>query len=360
MQTLHESRKVIYHLSVMHTFQDIFGQSKAIDAIRRAYVADRLPHGLIFAGPTGVGKATTAAALSKLFLCEHPNADIPCGQCGSCRIFAAGNHPDHHIITKELIRYHDKTGKSKGIELSINVLRPELIEPANRKPMMGRGKVFIVEQAELMNAQAQNSILKTLEEPAGRTIIVLLTDQPSSMLPTIRSRCQMFQFAPLELPMVLVELQKRGIDQSTAADAARFAEGSLGVALKWIEDGVIEPARDLTRQLEGLSRGQMPENLPAWFKSAAEAYAEKQLERDELASKDQANREGLNLYLRIAAAYFRRRLAHDSGDIELEKTCAAIDSIARAETYLDANVNVPIIFQQLALTFARDYRSSSR
>ena len=341
----------------MQTFQEILGQDKAINAIRRAYVADRLPHGLIFAGPAGVGKATTAAALSKLFLCGHPARDIPCGQCESCRVFAGGNHPDYHIITKELIRYHDKTGKSKGIELSINVLRPELIEPANRKPMMGHGKVFIVEQAELMNAQAQNSILKTLEEPAGRTIIVLLTDQPSAMLPTIRSRCQMFQFAPLDLPTVLVELQKRGIDQATAADAARFAEGSLGIALKWIEDGVIEPARDLTLQLEQLSHGQAPENLPAWFKFAAEAYAEKQLERDELASKDQANREGLNLYLRIAAGHFRARLANDPGDGELEKACAAIDAIARAETYLDANVNVPIIFQQLSLTLARDYRS---
>ena len=340
----------------MQTFDEIQGQSKAIDAIRRAFLADRLPHGLIFAGPTGVGKATTAAVLGKLFLCERPIGDIPCGQCESCRVFNAGNHPDYHVITKELIRYHDKTGKSKGIELSIHVLRPELIEPANRKPMMGRGKVFVVEQGELMNAQAQNSILKTLEEPAGRTIIILLTDQPSAMLQTIRSRCQMFPFAALELPMVLIELQKRGVDKGTATDAARFAEGSLGLALKWIEDGVIEPARELMNQLQALSRGQLPENLPAWFKSAAEAYAEKQLERDELASKDQANREGLNLFLRVAAGHFRERLVGGADDSEVEKACAAIDAIVRAEKYLDANVNVPIIFQQLALTLARDYR----
>src|SRR5882724_8837084 len=151
----------------MHTFTDILGQHAAIDAIRRAYRADRLPHGLIFAGPAGVGKATTAGALAKLFLCERPKEDIPCGRCESCRVFAAGNHPDYHVITKELIRYHDKTGKSKGIELSIHVLRPELIEPANRKANLGRGKVFVVEQADYMNPQAQNSILKTLEEPAG-------------------------------------------------------------------------------------------------------------------------------------------------------------------------------------------------
>ena len=79
----------------------------------------------------------------------------------------AGNHPDFHVITRELIRYHDKTGKIKGIDLSIDVIRAELVEPAGRKPVMGRGKVFVVEQAELMNPLAQNALLKTLEEPPG-------------------------------------------------------------------------------------------------------------------------------------------------------------------------------------------------
>ena len=123
----------------------------------------------------------------------------PCGKCESCRAFGANTHPDFHVITKELIRYHDKTGKSKGIDLSIHVLRPELIEPASRKPAMGRGKVFVVEQADLMNAQAQNALLKTLEEPYGRTLIILLTDQPGALLATIRSRCQMVRFASLDV-----------------------------------------------------------------------------------------------------------------------------------------------------------------
>lgn len=162
----------------MSSFDSIFGQDEAVAALREAWLADRLPHGIIFAGPAGVGKATTARTLAQLFLCEHPSGDDACGKCESCRVMPAGNHPDYHVITKELIRYHDKTGKSKGIDLSINVVRPELIEPASRKAVMGRGKVFIVEEADLMNANAQNAILKTLEEPAGRTLIVLLTDQP--------------------------------------------------------------------------------------------------------------------------------------------------------------------------------------
>jgi DNA polymerase III delta' subunit len=334
----------------------IFGQDQAIDSLRRAYLADRLPHGLVFAGPVGVGKATTARALAKLFLCDHSKDDSPCDACDSCRVFAAGNHPDYRVIAKELIRYHDRTGKSKGIDLSIHVLRPELIEPAGRKAVMGRGKVFVVEQAETMNPQAQNSLLKTLEEPAGRSLIVLLTDQPGALLPTIRSRCQAVRFAALDPDAVARELQKRGIDKGLAARAAALAGGSLGVALKWIEDDVVGPAEQLLAQVDGLFAGRAPDDLPGWFKAAAEAYARKQLERDELGSKDGATREGLALYLHLAGEHVRRRMPRlgGSGDADaLERACAVIDALARAEGYLDANVNIPLALQQLAAALAR-------
>jgi DNA polymerase-3 subunit delta' len=332
-----------------NSLQNIFGQDRAITWLRQAYLADRLPHGLIFAGPVGVGKATTARALANLFLCESPKKDEACGKCESCRVFAAGNHPDFHVITKELIRYHDKTGKSKGIELSIHVLRPELIEPAGRKAVMGRGKVFMIEQAELMNPQAQNALLKTLEEPAGRTLLVLLTDQVNALLATIRSRCQTVRFGALDVERVRKELGHRGIDAELAADAAELSRGSLGVALKWIEDGVIVPARALLGQIDGLFAGSPPDDLPGFFKNAAEAYAHKQLERDELASKDQATREGLTLYLLLAGEHIRQRFVNEADPHELETACAAIDALAQAESYLDSNVNTSLVFQQLTV-----------
>ena len=343
----------------MSGFDAIFGQDAAIDWLRRAYLKDRLPHGLIFAGPAGVGKATTAAALAALLLCENPNQTTRCGKCPACAAFDANTHPDYHVITKELIRYHDKTGKSKGIDLSIHVLRPELIEPAGRKSVMGRGKVFVIEQAELMNPQAQNALLKTLEEPAGRTAIILLTDQPGVLLPTIRSRCQTLRFAALDNELVQKELRKRKIDPALAAFAAELSRGSLGIALKWIEDGVIEPARDLIAQLDAASAGHEPADLPAWLKKAAENYAAKQLDRDELASKDQATREGLSLYLMIAGEHIRHRLQTQIDPAELERSCSAIDALLRAETYLDANVNTALILQQLAIALTRPTRLAS-
>ena len=336
----------------MQTFDDIFGQERAVETLRLAYRADRLPHGLIFAGPAGVGKATTARALGATFLCEKPKGDLPCGRCESCRVFDAGNHPDYHVVYRQLIRLEKE--KAKARDLPVDVVRDFIIGPASRKAVMGGGKVFVIEEAETMNPTAQNALLKTLEEPYGRTLIVLLTDQPGAMLPTIRSRCQMVRFAALPEVLVRKELEKRGLDRSVAAEAARLASGSLGVALRWIDDGVVSLAGDLTGQIDRLAQGRVPDDLPGWFKRAAEAYAEKQLERDKLASKDAATREGLALYLRIAAEHVRMNMATTDNPRVLEQACGMIDSIARAETYLDENVNVALALQQLASALERE------
>jgi DNA polymerase-3 subunit delta' len=339
----------------MTTFDDILAQDRAIDTLRKAVRADRLPHGFIFGGPIGVGKGTTARALVGVFLCEQPQGDRACGDCASCRGMAAGAHPDFHVIFKELIRYHDKTGKSKGTTLSIDVIRPELVDKAGRKSVMGRGKVFVVEQAELMQAPAQNAMLKTLEEPAGRTLIVLLTDQPDALLQTIRSRCQLVRFALLPDDVVTAELTRRGIADADARDAARFARGSIGQALQWIADGVLARARELVTMVDALLAGRRVDDLWGWFKKSADAYAEKQLERDALSSKDQATREGLSLYLSLAAEHLRGQLLGDD-PAELERVADAIDAIVRAEEYLDGNVNTQLVFQQL--TVALERRSS--
>lgn len=334
-------------------FKDIFGQDAALDILRRAYASDRLPHGMVFAGPAGVGKGTTAGALAALFLCEKPRGEAACGKCGSCQALESGNHPDYHVIIKELIRYYDKTGKSKGIDLSINVIVPELVEPAGRKAVLGRGKVFVIEQAELMNPSAQNAMLKTVEEPAGRTLIILLTDQPGALLPTIRSRCQLVRFASLPESLVQRELKARGIDAEQAAEAARLSAGSLGMALRWIEDGVIAAAVELAGRIDAALDGRGADDLPAWFKQAAEAYAVKQLERDKLASKDQATREGLTLYFRIAAEHVRRKMPDLDHPNSLEQACSTIEAIRCAETYVDENVNVSLTLQQLASAIER-------
>src|SRR5687768_1745860 len=141
----------------MLTLKDILGQPAAIDHIRRAYLEERLPHGLIFAGPVGVGKGTTARALAAVFLCEKPKETEPCGKCDSCRLLEAGNHPDFHLVYRQLIRIEKEDAKAR--DLPVAVVRDFLIKPANHKAAMMRGKVFVVEEAETMNVEAQNAML---------------------------------------------------------------------------------------------------------------------------------------------------------------------------------------------------------
>lgn len=342
----------------MTTLQDIFGQDAAVETLTRAHHADRLHHGLIFAGPAGVGKSTTARALAALFLCENPKSDKPCGKCASCDVMnvlntdGATNHPDFHVVYRQLIRQEKSDAKAR--DLSASIIRDYVVEPAGKKPMMNRGKVFVIKEAELMNATAQNSLLKTLEEPPGRALMILLTDQPHALLPTIRSRCQMITFGALDEKVVTRELEKRKIAKTVATEAAELSEGSLGVALRWIEDGVVDIARDLNDQIDAMVGGKPAGNLADFLKKAADAYAEKQIERDGKASKDQATKEGLGLYLKLAATRLRRKLTENADAAQLENICQSIDSIARAENYLDSNVNVALTLQQLAVSLHRD------
>jgi DNA polymerase-3 subunit delta' len=330
------------------SFDDILGQTAAIEALTSAYKVDRLPHGLIFAGPQGVGKGTTARALGALFLCEKPKGLEPCGKCQSCTAFAAGNHPDFHVIYRQLARLEKEERKARDI--TADVIREFLISKAANKSVVGIGKVFVIEEADLMNTTAQNALLKTLEEPAGRTLIILLTDQPDSMLPTIRSRCRLIQFAQLDEKLVRDQLVKRGFDKESASRAASYSEGSLGLAIHWLEDGVIDRATELTQRLGKILAGGGVAELPEFLKTSAEAYAAKQLERDERASKDQLTREGMVLYLRLVAQFFRRRMVQIEDDPDqLERACAAIDAVVRAEGYVESNVNIPLVLQQFAV-----------
>jgi len=330
---------------VLITLDDIFGQEAAVQVLRASLQQDRLPHGLIFAGPVGVGKATTASAVAAAFLCQREHVAIPCGQCKACEHLAHNKHPDLHVARRTLIRLADEDAKAR--DFSVQVVREYLIEPAGRTSVLGRGKVFVVEEAELMNSEAQNALLKTLEEPQGRTLLILLTDRPDALLPTIRSRCRMICFGPLSRQAVQRELERRNISPTDAAYAARFADGSLGLALRWVEDGVVPKARELESLVQNLVGGKRIAGLPAWLRDSAKAYADKQLERDGKASADQATREGVTLYLGILARLLRTRLWMEPDPGAKIALCDAIEAVVRAENYIDANVGIPLALLQL-------------
>lgn len=334
----------------MLLLRDIFGQDDAVRQLRSAWQSDRLPHGLIFAGPPGVGKGTAAGAVAAWFLCEQPGSDDACGKCASCHLVSAGTHPDYHVIYRQLIRLDPRKKDHKASVLSIDLIENYLMDPAARKAMQGRGKVFIIEEAELLSRDAGNSMLKTLEEPQGRTLIILLTDQLHSLLPTIRSRCQSVRFGSLPDALVIEKLTQRGANADDAEMATVVASGSLGLASRWIEDGIIERARQLHDLLNAILGGKGAEVFPAWIATAGADYAAKQEERDANISKDQTTREGIILYLRLAADNLRARLA-DADAAQQMRLCHIIDDLAQGQTYIDGNVNTGLVLEHLANRF---------
>ncbi len=203
----------------MVELQDIVGQDAAIGRLQKAWQADRLPHAILLTGPEGVGRRTTATAFAKVLLCEKTccrsdvglsasaSRTVPletsyvqaCGTCDDCRMMVADAHPDFQIVYKELARYHDNASVRARVmqDLGIDVIRRFLIEPSYRSPVRGRGKVFIVREAELMSIAAQNALLKTLEEPPVGVTILLITTRPEQLLPTTLSRCWQIRFGRL-------------------------------------------------------------------------------------------------------------------------------------------------------------------
>ncbi|MDX1803839.1 MAG: DNA polymerase III subunit delta' [Alcanivorax sp.] len=139
----------------------------------------RLPHALLLSGASGTGKLRLAQSLAQTLLCDKPTGGVACGQCQGCQLSSAGTHPDLHTL------YPEEPGKA----IKIDQVR-QLVAFATRTAQYSGYRVAIICPAEALNRNAQNALLKTLEEPGGQTLLLLVSDQPSLLLPTIRSRCQ--------------------------------------------------------------------------------------------------------------------------------------------------------------------------
>jgi len=201
-------------------FAEILGQERAVSRLRRAVAAGRLAQAYSFVGPEGVGKRLTALALAQTVNCTERGAEAEaCGACASCRKIAAGGHPDVTLV-----------GPGDKSAIGIEQVR-EMAARAGRRAYEGAVKVWIVDPAERMQEPAANAFLKTLEEPPGASLFLLLTSTPSALLPTIRSRCQEVRF-DLLAPEALEEiLARQGRPAESRPLAAALAGGSAARAL---------------------------------------------------------------------------------------------------------------------------------
>lgn len=216
------------------SWHGIEGHDEVVEQFRRALGRGRLASSFLFAGPAGIGKRTFALKLAQAMLCStRPEEALdPCGECPSCAQVAAGTHPDLAVIAKP----EDKS--FIPVELLIgdreHRRREGLCHDIAVKPSQGGRRIAVIDDADYLNAEGANALLKTLEEPPPRSVLILIGTTPAKQLPTIRSRCQLVRFRPLPVETVAQLLLSKGFvaDPSAAARLAPYSDGSLRRALE--------------------------------------------------------------------------------------------------------------------------------
>lgn len=206
----------------------------------------RMPHALLLTGPEGIGKTTFALTLAQFLLCEQPGQKA-CQQCRACHLVAAGNHPD-------LIHIHPTTGKV----LKIEQIR-ELVVTLNQTAQQGGYQVAIIEPADALNTAAANALLKTLEEPPGKVVLLLITARPSFLPATIRSRCQRVVFATPAKAQTKTWLSTQTSAEVDLEWLLTLADNAPLKALSFLQDKAwVEQQKLLTDTLDMLTRRISP------------------------------------------------------------------------------------------------------
>ncbi|HEX8651320.1 MAG TPA: DNA polymerase III subunit delta' [Pyrinomonadaceae bacterium] len=217
-------------------FDRLAGNQRVKDVLRRMLAARRVPGAMLFAGEEGVGKKLFALEVAKAFNCRSPKGAEACDACPSCLrtmqfVFPATD--DKEAIKRVVWSGHADVGivRPYGRFLLVAQMR-DIEHEANFRPYEGAARVFIIEDADRLNEASSNALLKTLEEPPSTSYLILTTSRPATLLPTIRSRCQMIRFSPLAPAEIEAHLtREKRITKADASLLARVSRGSLGRAL---------------------------------------------------------------------------------------------------------------------------------
>lgn len=227
-----------------------------------------LPHALLLSGHAGIGKERLASAFAARLLCKSPSAQGACGSCKSCSLLSAGSHPDLMWLAPETDAKTEKTAKF----IKVDQIR-ELVSFAEKSAQLGGYRVVIITPAHLLNVQAANALLKTLEEPGSRTLILLLTSQPLSLSATIRSRCQQVALPIPDAKDALAWLSPQLRDEGMARLLLSLSDGAPLAALL-LRDALWFGERErLLKDLGSLGDGRATPLLVAqrWHSLGAEA-----------------------------------------------------------------------------------------
>ena len=325
----------------MPGFEEIVGHKEVIRHLQNAIRLGKVSHAYIFSGETGCGKKLLATAFAMTLQCEQRGVD-PCLTCSSCKKAMSKNHPDIIHITHE-----------KPNSIGIEDIRSQLIDDVAIKPYCSSYKIYIISEAEKLTLQAQNALLKTIEEPPAYAVILLLPNNMDALLPTITSRCVKLALRPVKESMVKEYLmEKLHIPDYQAKMDASLAQGNIGKAkqLAQSEDfaQITENALRLLRRSNDMELYELVDAVKTlsadkqniydyldlftmWFRDVLLFKATREV--DGLVFKDQFN-----------------DIKERAGKSSYEGLETIIDAIEKARTRLHANVNFDLVMELLFLT----------
>lgn len=328
---------------------DIAGQTVALTHLKNALKKDQISQAYMLIGEPGMGKKTIAESFAESILCEErkPGEYEHCGKCRSCHQVETGNHPDCIFVTHE-----------KSNLISVDEIREQLVSDVEIKPYQGSKKVYIVPDAEMMNEQAQNALLKTLEEPPEYAVIILLVANADLMLPTLLSRSIKLPLAPLPDQVIEEKLIKDYyIQKYRTSSIVKFARGNLGRAIEMSEnDDFIEDkntASDIMKKvvktesyqwkdwIDELSKDKV--RLPFFLGLFMDWY------RDILMAKSGAGRE------RLMFADEESVITEEAGEYDYEGLKYCIEAIEDAQAKVRANVKLSLVLENLFDTLSLNY-----
>ena len=312
----------------MFGFDDILGQDPIKAYMKHALLRHQVSHAYIISGEKGMGKKLLAKSLAMALLCDEGSGEA-CGRCHSCIQFATGNHPDITWVT------HEKPS------IGVDEIRDQLVDPMLIKPYHSRYKVYIVDEAELLTVQAQNALLKTIEEPPEYGVVMLLSTNPDMFLQTIRSRCTMLKMMPIPDEKIRRLLLERGVPENRAVRCAAFARGNLGKAIELSGSEEFGRMYDLLVGMLSRIRGMELSEIMVLIKELKDDDLDnaKTLDFIELWYRDvlfcKATGAGDQLVFRGEKDVIRKQ-AENYGYRQIEKI---LEGIGQARTRLASNVN---------------------
>ncbi|MCD8121857.1 MAG: DNA polymerase III subunit delta' [Clostridiales bacterium] len=324
----------------MLSFHDIVGQDQIKEHLQKAIENHKVSHAYILTGEAGMGRKSLADAFALTLLCEKGGRE-PCMECHACRQVLSGNHPDLIHVTHE-----------KPNSISVNDIREQINDTMLVRPYSSYYKIYIVDEAEKMTQQAQNALLKTIEEPPSYAVIILLTTNQDLFLPTILSRCVQLKLKPLRDSVVKSYLvQNRKVPEGDAEVYAAFARGNLGKAIALFSS---DDFRRLVQAVLGILRHVKDADISELLEDI------RRLKEDKLDIQECLD--FMQLWYRDILMYkvtrdmnqlifkdeFRliNEISKNSGYDGLEKILEAIE---KAKVRLNANVNMDLTMELLLL-----------